>query len=195
MKARRTLAALLSLAAVAGLSACGGTQEEQDPGQFQSENAQVAETEGIYVHLDELKYQVQISRQLNPLIPADRDFFQGVSAFDRELESDEVWFGIWMRVENDTEEPIPSVEEFEIRDTQENVYRPVTFDRTNVWAYRPVRVQGDKLYPTAETPAAERQPFGALILFKVRRFSLDNRPLELILRSQSGEEAFVNLDV
>ena len=194
MKARRTLVALLSLAALTGLSACGG-QEKQDPGGFQTENAQVAETEGIYIHLDELKYQVQISRQLNPLIAADRDFFQGINGVDTELESDEVWFGVWMRVENDTEEPIESVEDFEIRDTQENVYRPVGFDRGSIWAYRSTSIPGDKLYPEAETPAAERQPFGSLILFKVRRFSLDNRPLELILRTRDGEEAFVNLDV
>jgi hypothetical protein len=195
MTRARTLVLLLSLVALLGLSACGG-QEEVDPGGFQTENAQVAETEGIYVDVDELKYQVQISRQLNPLLAADRDFFQGIAPADRELESDEVWFGLWMRVENDTEEPIRSVQDFEIHDTQENVYRPVSFGRENVWAYRSTVVPGEKLYPTSETPAAERQPFGALILFKIRRFSLDNRPLELIFRSpESGREAIVNLDV
>jgi hypothetical protein len=194
MKPVRTLIALLSLVALTGLAACG--QEEQDPGGFQTENAQVAETEGIYIHLDDLKYQVQISRQLNPLLAADRDFFAGISRFDRDLGSDEVWFGIWMRVENDSDRTIPSVEDFEIRDTQENLYRPVSIGRENVWAYRPTRVPASKLYPTSETPAAERQPFGALILFKIRRLSLDNRPLELVLRSpESGAEAFVNLDV
>jgi hypothetical protein len=194
MKPVRTLVLLLALVALTGLAACG--QEEQEPGELSTENAQVAETEGLYIDVDELKYQVQISRQLNPLIAADRDFFQSIAPADRELESDEVWFGIWMRVENDTEEPIRSVQDFEIHDTQDNVYRPVSFGRDNVWAYRQTVVPGEKLYPTSETPAAERQPFGALILFKVRRFSLDNRPLELVFRSpESGASAIVNLDV
>jgi hypothetical protein len=189
----RTLAALLSLVALLGLAACG--QEEQEPGGFQTENAQVAETEGIYVDLDELKYQVQISRQLNPLIRADRDYFEGISRFDRDLSSDQVWFGVWMRVENDAEQAIASAEEFEIHDTQDNIYRPVEIGRTNVWAYRRAVVQPDELYPFPETPAAERQPNGALLLFKVERVSLDNRPLELVIKSESGSEAIVNLDV
>jgi hypothetical protein len=189
----RTLLALLCLVAVTGLAACG--QEEVDPGGFQTENAQVAETEGIYVDVDELKYQVQISRQLNPLIRADRDYFEGVSRFERDLASDEVWFGLWMRVENDADHPIPNAEDFEIHDTQENIYRPLQIGRTNPWAYRPAVVEPDKLYPASETPASERQPNGALLLFKVRRFSLDNRPLELVIKGQSGGEAIINLDV
>jgi hypothetical protein len=189
----RTLLALLCLVAVTGLAACG--QEEVDPGGFQTENAQVAETEGIYVDVDELKYQVQISRQLNPLIRADRDYFEGVSRFERDLASDEVWFGLWMRVENDADHPIPNAEDFEIHDTQENIYRPLRIGRTNPWAYRAVVVEPDKLYPASETPASERQPNGALLLFKVRRFSLDNRPLELVIKGQSGGEAIINLDV
>jgi hypothetical protein len=190
----RTLAALLSLVAVLGLTACG--QAAQEEGQFQSENAQVAETEGIYIHLDELKYQVQVSRQLNPLIRADAAYFDGLSRSDRDLASDEVWFGVWMRVENDAEEPIPSAEEFVIHDTQDNVYRPVELAPTNVWAYRPAVVQPDELYPFSNTPADERQPNGALLLFKVRNFSLDNRPLELVITArESGAEAIVNLDV
>jgi hypothetical protein len=189
----RTLLALLCLVAVTGLAACG--QEEQEPGELATENAQVAETEGLYVDVDELKYQVQISRQLNPLIRADRDYFEGISRFERDLASDEVWFGLWMRVENDADHPIPNAQDFEIHDTQENIYRPLQIGRTNPWAYRPAVVQPDKLYPAADTPASERQPNGALLLFKVRRFSLDNRPLELVIKGESGGEAIINLDV
>ena len=196
MKPVRLLAVLASLALVLGLSACGEEQEAVEPGSFQSVNAQVAETEGIYLDVDELKYQVQASRQLNPLIGEDRDYLQDVASFEADLGSDEVWFGIWMRVENETEEAHRAVEEYVIRDTQENLYRPVRFGRGNVWAYRPVTVPADKLYPIPDTPAGERQPFGTLLLFKVRRESLDNRPLELELTGpESGQKAIVNLDV
>jgi len=193
MTAARTLVALLCLTAVVGLSACG--QEQQEAGSFQSENAQVAETEGIYLTLDDMKYQVQMSRQLNPLIVDDRAYLQGVSASDRELGSDEVWFAVWMRVENETEGRLELAEDFEIHDTQENVYRPVTIDDTNVFAYRPGPIDGKELYPLPNSPAGERTPQGSMLLFKVRRFSLDNRPLELLITSAEGEEGFVNLDV
>ena len=42
--------------------------------------------------------------------------------------------------------------------------------------------------------SSERQPNGSLILFKLKRFSLDNRPLELTIRGQENR-AIVNLDV
>jgi len=187
---------LLPLALAASLlpAACG--QEAQDPGGFQTEIAIVAETEAIYINLDGLKYQVQVSRQLNPLTIDDRDYLNGIPAEDRQLRDDEEWFGIWMRAENNEQEPHRLTDDFEIVDTQENVYRPVFVGPENVFAYRPVVVQPNENYPDPNSPAGERQPQGALVLFKVRRFSLDNRPLELIVTgSESGEKASVALDV
>jgi ABC-type glycerol-3-phosphate transport system substrate-binding protein len=56
----RRLSLLLMLVAALGLAACG--QEANEEGEYQSESAQLAETEGIYVDVDELKYQVQVSK-------------------------------------------------------------------------------------------------------------------------------------
>ena len=192
---RRLLPLSLALTAALALSACG--QEAQDPGGFQTEIAQVAETEAIYIDLDGLKYQVQVSRQLNPNIVSDRDYLNGLSPETRQLRDDEEWFGIWMRAENNEQEPHRLTDEFEIVDTQENVYRPVEFGPDNPFAYRPVVVLPNENYPDPNSPAGERQPQGSLILFKVRRFSLDNRPLELIVKSRQVPqlEGTVNLDV
>ena len=55
---------LLSLAALAALAAAGCGNKDDD--------RTVAETEGIYVAVDELTYQVQISRILNPRTPRTR---------------------------------------------------------------------------------------------------------------------------
>ena len=196
MRARLSLLSLALLASLT-LAACG--QEAQDEGGFQTEIAQVAETEAVYMTLDGMKYQVQISRQLNPLTIDDRDYLAGVPEDQRQLAEDEEWFGIWMRVENHQEREggaRPMVRDLEIHDTQENVYRPIEIGPGNPFAYRPGVVQGGELYPDPNSPAGERQPFAALILFKVRRFSLDNRPLELILEGpESGEKAQVALDV
>ena len=51
---------VVALAAVAA-SGCGNKQEK----------VTLAETEGIYVTVDDLKYQIQISRILNPAAPDD----------------------------------------------------------------------------------------------------------------------------
>jgi hypothetical protein len=190
----RPIALLLAAVLALGAAACGN--EEQERGQFQSENAQVAETEGVYLELSEVKYQVQISRQLNPLLVDDRDYFAGVSESDMDLADDEVWFGVWMRVENESEEPIETASRFTVVDTQENEYVPVRIARQNVFAYQPARVEGEELYPNPNSPAGERQPNGALILYKLKRFSLDNRPLELIIEDPAGGgRGIVALDV
>lgn len=187
---------LLPLALSAALlsSACGAEQEAQDSGGAQAEIAIVAETEAIYVPLDGMKYQVQVSRQLNPDIIDDRDYFDGVSEDSMELVDDELWFGIWMRVENEVEEPRRSIDDFEIHDSQENIYRPVAYGPGNPFSYRATLVQGKELYPDPNSPAGERQPSGSLLLFKLRRISLDNRPLELVMKTPEGETATVSLD-
>jgi hypothetical protein len=189
------LLALLAAAVLAfGASACGN--EEQERQTYQSENAQVAETEGIYLEVGESKYQVQLSRQLNPLLIDDKDFFEGVSESDLDIAKDEVWFALWMRVENESEKPQQRASRFTITDTQENEYVPVTIGEPNPFAYRPGINEGEELYPLPNSPAGERAPNGALILFKLKRFSLDNRPLELQIEDPAGgEPAYVNLDV
>ncbi len=193
MRARLPLLSL-ALAAALAVSACG--QEAQDEGGFQTEIAYVAETEAIYIDLDGLKYQVQVSRQMNPGSVDDRAYFAGIPEDQRELGEDEEWFGIWMRAENNTEEPQQLAEDFEIRDTQENVFRPIEYGPDNPFAYRPVVVQNNEDYPDPNSAAGERSPQGALILFKIPRFAFDNRPLELIyVGPKSGERASVALDI
>ena len=190
----RRLSLLLMLVAALGVAACG--QESGEEGEYQSESAQLAETEGIYVDVDELKYQVQTSKQLNPRLDDDKSYLQGLSDLGRELAPDEEWFAVWMLVQNYAEEPIQTADEFVIVDTQENEYRPVFLGEENVWAYRPLRLEPKETLPGSNTPARERQPNGSLLLFKLKRESLDNRPLELVIRSRrSGEQAIVNLDV
>jgi hypothetical protein len=74
--------------------------------------------------------------------------------------------------------------------------RPVEIDESNPFAYQPREIEGGKLLPDPNGPAGERAPQGALILFKLKRFSLDNRPLELEIENpEGGPPSIVNLDV
>ena len=191
---RRVPLLLIALLALV-VASCSG-QEAQDEGGFQTESAQVAETEGIYLEVDELKYQVQLSRQLNPALPEDGPYLDRVFDPSEELDEDEVWFAVFMRVENDiSHEPHETADEFLIRDTQENEYRPVQVDEQNEWSYQPTTLAPGRKYPGPNTPAGERSPNGSVLLFKVRRTSLDNRPLELEVTGPEGQKAIVDLDV
>ena len=82
-----------------GLAACGNHHDE-------TARVQLIEGEGFYLSLGELKYQVQISRQLNPHDVQDRDYLRGVPEAQRTLAADEVWFGVFLQVENESGEPL-----------------------------------------------------------------------------------------
>jgi len=188
----RRLVTLLTLALLAaGSAACGNRT---------SEPITEGETEGIYVEVGGLKYQVQSSRQLNPLTVDDQSYLQGLAPEDADLRADEEFFAIFLRVENETQQGRPSAVDFEIRDTQENVYTPLEFvqprDR-NFFVYQSGMVPPGELVPDPDSAPGERPPYGSLVLFKVRRFSLDNRPLELVVKSRQvpQTEGTVNLDV
>jgi hypothetical protein len=192
MKLRRLAILLTAVAATAGLSACGDKKDV----------VHEAETEGIYVDVGSLKYQVQISRQLNPANVEDRDYLHGISRYDRVLGPENVWFAVFLRVENDNQDRAArSAQTFELRDTQDNTFTPLELGANNVFRYVPMVVpkathRTSGLNPPLDSAAAEGPTQGALLLFKVPRSSLGNRPLELIISPpEGGEKGVVHLDV
>jgi hypothetical protein len=180
---------LLSLAALAALAAAGCGNKE--------ETAIVGHTEGIYVGVDGLTYQVQISRILNPASPEDQAYLKGLPEEEAEPAADEVWFGVFMRVENEGEEELESTDEFTVVDTQDEEYEPLELDTdANVFAYEARPIGPGELLPEPNAPAFDNTIRGALLLFKMKVESLGNRPLELeILSQQGGDNAVVDLDV
>ena len=89
------LASLL-LVTAAAFGAAGCFEKE--------EKTTVGHTEGIYVTVDDLKYQVQISRILDPASPEDSAYLRGVPAAEGDPGQDEVWFAVFMRVENTSDD-------------------------------------------------------------------------------------------
>ena len=177
--------ALVALAAVAlAASGCGNKQE----------NTTVAETEGIYLDLGGMKYQIQMSRYLNPSDVEDRSYLAGLPTGVK-TTGKEVWFGIWMRVQNETGKPLPVATEYEIHDTQGAVYRPVPLDaKSNPFAYQPGEVGPGSVLPLPDSAAGNTAIQGSLLLFKVKVDSLQNRPLELKI-IQGGDTDTANIDV
>lgn len=196
---RRPLLLLLAVASL-GLAACGDREETVTAG----------ESEAIYVTNGEMQYQVQISRQLNPLAAGDRDFLVGLPAGERQLAPEEIWFGVWMRVINKSEQLQRLADEFTIEDTRGRVFRPVELGPDNVFAYRagvlpsessssvPTEdVPSANVYPQPDSAAGSAPTGGALLLFKLPAEALDFRPLELLFTGPAagGEESSVRLDV
>lgn len=192
MKSRRLVTVAVALATTWGLSACG--HKESNPHE--------AKTEGIYVSVGALKYQVQISRALNPANIEDKDYLVNVGRFDRTLGRDNVWFGVFIRVENDGKKASRSASQFVLKDTQGNSFTPVTLGKNNVYAYRPLVIPGHDEFnvngtnPPADSGAIEGATQGALLLFKLPHATLVNRPLQLIISPPGGgEKATIDLDV
>ena len=189
MRLRRPALLLLVALAALVLAACGRPDQVLE-----------AETEGIYVDLSELQYQVQASRQLNPSDPADEPYLSGLPAGRQDLEPGEAWFAIFLRANNPSDQPQPTATHFEVVDSQENEFFPLPLGPENQYAWpveEPVLVPSGDLIPRLGSPADEGPIGGGLILFKVPISSLQNRPFELIIEGPESDpvEAEISLDV
>lgn len=159
-----------------------------------------AKTEGIYLDVGPLDYQVQLSRVLNPSETPDRSYFDGVAPEELDLPNGQAWFAVFIRVQNQTDkaEPMAATDDFEIVDTQENVYKPVAVDpKANAIAYEARQLEPNAIIPAVDSVAADGPTQGALLLFKLPFATLQNRPLEFKIQSPTSAEdhAVVDLDV
>jgi len=187
MKLRRRAALLACCALVAiPLAGCGD----------KTSRVTFGDTEGSVLNVGPLLYQVQLSRELNPYDNEDQAYLQGAPGGAKNLGKGQSWFAVFLRVQNIHEHNLPAATEFQLRDTENNVYSPIVMPPTNQWAYRGGIVPGNGQLPEYNTPADNNPSIrGLMLLFKLDQVSYDNRPLELIIRGQNGQEASVDLDV
>ncbi|MBJ7329087.1 MAG: hypothetical protein JHC95_04260 [Solirubrobacteraceae bacterium] len=183
-------ALILATVAVAALFAagCGNKEEVVTEGK----------TEGIYLDVGELKYQVQISRQLNPSDTEDREYLTALSPLERALAPGETWFGVFVRVQNDTEDTHALARRFSIEDTTGKIFLPTPLGINNGYAYRPASgpLQPKAVLPKPNSTAGYGPSGGALLLFKMKNSDLANRPLVLtIVPPEGGAKGHVDLDV
>jgi hypothetical protein len=179
-----TAVALLALP----LAACGNKETETTFGH----------TEGAYLNVGDLVYQVQISRQLNPNDSEDKGYLVNVPADQVDLAPDQAWFGVFVIAFNESDKAAPAASDFSITDTDGNLYQPLRLGPDNVFAYRPGVVPAAGQIPVRNSAAANNPSVnGGLLLFKVKNEAFNNRPLELKIKGLIGEprEAAVDLDV
>jgi hypothetical protein len=185
---RRLLTSLVVVVAALATSACGNKEPETLHGT----------TEGAYLDLDGMKYQVQISRQLNPASIEDRDYLIGLPPAARNLPPGQEWFAVFVRVENDGDKASKTATDYEITDTLDRKFRPVRFAPDNVFAYRGGGVLKPKaIIPAPDSPPGQGSIQGSLLLFRIPTRNLENRPLELSIASTKNPSvhATVDLDV
>ena len=177
---------LISAIAAGVLAGCGNKLEVRTEG----------ETEGLYIDVGPLLYQVQISRYLNPADPEDKSYLAGLPAGTPQPGAGETWFAVFMRVQNTTKQTHTPTSSFAIVDTQDNTYRPIPLDpKSNPFAYQAQPIIGGGVLPQPSTAAADGPTQGSLLLFKLKVSSLQNRPLELHIEGEGGNTGIMDLDL
>jgi hypothetical protein len=186
------LATLLVL--MLALSACSDNSHTRvTTGTYAGESGQNAP----YLNVGPLIYEVQLSRELNPYDTEDSTYLSGLTPAQRALGPGEEWFGVFLQVYNETSIAHAATTDISISDTQENVYMPTVPALTNEFAYRGGLVPAKGRIPALDTTAANGPTQGALVLFKIKIVSLDNRPIEIkfVDPLDPGETASAELDV
>jgi len=181
-------ASLVAIAAVS-LTACADKSKVE----------RFAHNEGIYFDVGPMKYQVQITRQLNPTQVMDRELLQGVPAVQRVTKSDELWFATFLRVENETSDPHVKASRFIVRDTNGDVFRPIPVNPlANPFAYRGGLLLAGDAYPDINSIPGQTDINGKMLLFKLPLNAIALRPLVLTVVSPTNpatESGRVNLDI
>ena len=187
--ARTALAAVLAVAALVA-AGCGDKHE------FTT----VANTEGIWVDAGPLQYTIQGSRLLNPGQTPDGAYLRGLPIGTRPLNNGkEVWFAVFLRIENRSGRPARTTQGFTITDTRGTTFRPLALRPSlNPFAYEPKTLGDGEAIPIPDSPQAFNSFSGAELLFRIPLLNYAQRPLTLHIRSGGGTgpaRAQIGLDV
>jgi hypothetical protein len=190
---RKTLLALSAALAVLALGACGDSHTRVTTGTYAGGSGKNAP----YLNVGPLVYEVQISRELNPYDTEDSAYLTGLTPAQRLLRPGEEWFGVFMQVYNESSLPHPAATDFTVSDTEGNVYNPIVPGGESLFAYRAGIVAPNSQIPAPDTVASEGPTQGAVLLYKIKIVSLDNRPLTLKIvdPGDAAQTASAELDV
>jgi hypothetical protein len=157
--------------AVAALFAVGCGEEKDEPLR-----------EGLGQEVAGLKYTVFITRQINQHLASDRGYYRGP-----EPKPGFTYYGVFIKVCNETEGFKTPVDHFVVKDSQGNEFEPLEQEPDNVFAYRSRRLSKHACVPEAGSPAATGPTGGALLVFEFPVQTLENRPLELEIEDTDPE--------
>jgi hypothetical protein len=136
---------------------------------------------------------------LEPGLTPDRAYLKGLPTGTIQPTGRELWFAVFLRIENRTKSAAQSASEFEITDTQGKTFRPYNLNvNVNPFAYQSTMLAPNKVIPVPDSPQDFDSFSGSMLLFKIPLQSYQNRPLEFHVHSADGTtpgEASLDLDV
>lgn len=192
----RVAKGLTALAAVAVVAVPGGCGPEEE----------LEVVEGEPLELGDLRYNVQITRFLNPGDQEDQAYLTG----QERPPSERAYLGVFLTIENEGSEAVEIADEFRVVDTEGNEYEPIpsespfalrlpgrsgTTGEQGAADVQPITVEPDGEIPEPDTTPAYGPIGGAMLLFQVDERVTENRPLELEIPGESGETGLVELDI
>ncbi len=171
------LAALALLAAVFALAACGADEESKEV------------VEGQPVELGELKYNVTFSRFLNPKDNEDSAYLVGKP----EAPPGSAYFGVFLEVQNESEEEQELADSFTITDADHETYEAL--ESESLYAF-PLggTVESQEQIPILDSTPQQGPIEGSLLIFELPDSASENRPLILSIPGEDGP-AMVTLDL
>ncbi len=180
---RRTRLVLPLLAALAlgvlavAVSACG----------YSSDSKEVVE--GEVVELGELKYQVVFSRFLNINDTEDSAYLVG----QRPPQKGSAYFGVFLEVQNKSEETQDLADSFEISDADDRVFEALPSESLYAFPFGG-KVESQEPIPAPDSTPQQGPIEGSLVLFELPAEASENRPLTLSIAGPEGP-AEVTLDL
>jgi uncharacterized protein YndB with AHSA1/START domain len=174
MRRQRLRSTVLACVLAAAATAATGCQREAEKGE--------PKREGLGAEVAGLKYNVFITRQINQRLASDRGFYDGP-----EPKPGFTYYGVFIKVCNETEGFKRPVDHFVVKDSQGNEFEPIEQEADNVFAYHSRRLSKGACVPEAGSPPADGPTGGALLLFEFPVQTLENRPLELEIEETNEE--------
>jgi hypothetical protein len=171
------LAALVFAVLALGVSACGYSSDSKDV------------VEGEVVELGDLKYQVIFSRFLNPNDNEDSAYLVG----QPEPEKGSTYFGIFLEVQNKSEETQKLAETFTITDADDEEFEAIPSESLYAFPFGG-EVESQEPIPAPDSTPQQGPIEGSLVLFELSAAASENRPLTLSIDGPDGP-AEVTLDL
>jgi hypothetical protein len=173
------LAAVVAIASGVVLAGCDTAPENAN---------QVTEGQGIKI--DDLLFNVQITRELNPFDTEDKAYLVG----QKPLGPDEYYLGVFMRVENEGDASAQVPTDLTIVDTVGDTFKPLPSNSLFALKLGGTLHAGDQL-PDGESVAANGPIQGSMVLFRIDSSAIQDRPLTLHITTSTGSAGEVELDI